>query len=72
MHKKKHKRPWPVFIVIMLAIGWGSWVGENAHFAGLSLYSVVDALGTVFLNALTVVVVPGVSSSTVTSNFPNW
>ena len=61
--KKKSKRPWGVFAAILLAIVFGSWAGEEAHIFGIRLYSVFDVLGTMFLNALTLVVVPLVSSS---------
>ena len=60
---KKHKRPWGVFLAIILAIIFGSWVGKQGAVFGISLYATVDLLGTIFLNALTLVVVPLVSSS---------
>jgi Na+/H+-dicarboxylate symporter len=53
--QKKHKRPWGVFLAILLAILFGSIVGKDASLIGVSLYSVVDVLGTIFLNALTLV-----------------
>src|SRR3989344_4009862 len=61
--KKKHKRPWGVFLAIVLAIAFGTWVGETGAILGVTFYSIVDVLGKVFLNALTLVVVPLVSSS---------
>lgn len=63
MKKKKHKKPWGVFIAIILAIAFGSWVGPEGKAFGINFYSIVDVLGTIFLNALTLVVVPLVSSS---------
>ncbi|PIS02863.1 MAG: dicarboxylate/amino acid:cation symporter [Chlamydiae bacterium CG10_big_fil_rev_8_21_14_0_10_42_34] len=66
MHKKKHKRPWPVFIAIILAVIFGTWIGKDATVFGISLYATFDVLGTIFLNALTLVVVPLVSSSIIT------
>jgi proton glutamate symport protein len=63
---KKHKRPWGVFIAIILAAAFGSWVGKDASLFGISLYSVFDTLGNVFLNALRLVVVPLVTSSIIT------
>ena len=63
MHKKKHKRPWAVFAAIILAIFFGSWVGKDASLFGITFYAIFDVLGTIFLNALTLVVVPLVSSS---------
>lgn len=66
MHKKKTKRPWPVFIAIVLAIIVGSLLEHEHTLFGVRLYSIFDVLGTVFLNALTLVVVPLVSSSIIT------
>ena len=66
MLKKKHKRPWPVFIAIFLAIIAGTLLGKDRIFFGISVYSLLDVFGNVFLNALTLVVVPLVSSSIIT------
>jgi Na+/H+-dicarboxylate symporter len=63
MSQKKHKRPWPVFIAIVLAIIFGSWVGRQGALFGITFYAMADVFGTIFLNALTLVVVPLVSSS---------
>jgi len=65
MHKK-HKRPWGVFLAIALAIIFGTWVGKEGNIFGVSLYAIVDVLGTIFLNALKLVVVPLVSASIIT------
>ena len=64
--RKKHKKPWGVFIAIILAAAFGTWAGKDASIAGVSLYSVFDLLGTIFLNALRLVVVPLVASSIIT------
>lgn len=61
--KKKHKRPWGVFAAIFLAILFGSWVGQTGSMWGIPFYSIFDVLGTLFLNALRMVVVPLVVSS---------
>ncbi|HSX38376.1 MAG TPA: dicarboxylate/amino acid:cation symporter [Chlamydiales bacterium] len=61
--RKKHKRPWGVFLAILLAIIFGSLVGKDASLFGVTLYTIFDTVGTMFLNALTLVVVPLVSSS---------
>jgi Na+/H+-dicarboxylate symporter len=61
--KKKHKKPWTVFVAIILAAIFGSVMGKEAGLLGVSFYSIFDTLGTIFLNALTLVVVPLVSSS---------
>ncbi|HSX10385.1 MAG TPA: dicarboxylate/amino acid:cation symporter [Chlamydiales bacterium] len=66
MQKKKHRRPWGVFAAIVLAIAFGSWVGNQAGVFGITFYAIVDVLGTIFLNALTLVIVPLVSSSIIT------
>lgn len=64
--KKKNSGPWAVFIAIALAILFGSWVGREGTIMGITFYSIFDVLGKVFLNALTLVVVPLVSSSIIT------
>lgn len=61
--KKKQKRPWTVFIAIVLAIAFGSWVGKEGGVFGFTFYGIADIIGTLFLNALNLVVVPLVSSS---------
>ncbi len=66
MHKKKHKRPWPVFAAIILGIAFGSWLGSQTNAFADNFYGVVDVLGKIFLNALMLVVVPLVSSSIIT------
>lgn len=62
MHKTR-KRPWGVFLAIVLAILFGSYAGKDSAVFGVSYYSIFDTIGTVFLNALTLVVVPLVSAS---------
>lgn len=66
MHRKKHKRPWPVFIAIFAAVLIGSWFGNQQGVWADNFYAVVDVLGKIFLNALMLVVVPLVSSSIIT------
>lgn len=66
MGQKKHKRPWGVFLAILLAVIFGSWVGSEASVFGITFYAIVDVLGIIFLNGLTLVVVPLVSSSIIT------
>ncbi len=65
MHKKK-KSPWVVFAAILLAILIGTWTGTDKGIFGVTFYSIYDLLGTIFLNALTLIVVPLVSSSIIT------
>jgi proton glutamate symport protein len=66
MSKKKQKRPWAVFIAIVLAILFGSWAGKEANVFDVTFYAIFDVIGTIFLNALMLVVVPLVSSSIIT------
>lgn len=66
MSKRKNKRPWGVFFSIFLAMLFGSWAGKDYAIFGITYYSIFDVLGTIFLNALTLVVVPLVSASIVT------
>jgi proton glutamate symport protein len=61
--KKKKSSPWKVFLAIILAIIIGSLLGRDASLWGISFYAVFDVIGTIFLNALMLVVVPLVSSS---------
>lgn len=61
--KKKSKRPWGVFLAIVLAIAFGTAVGDQAMIGSVRLYSLFEVTGALFLNALTLVVVPLVSSS---------
>jgi Na+/H+-dicarboxylate symporter len=66
MTRKKQKKPWAVFIAIALAVLFGSWAGKETSLFGVSFYTLFDLLGKMFLNALTLVVVPLVSSSIIT------
>ncbi len=64
--KKNAKSPWKVFIAILLAIIVGSWAGQDKALFGITYYSVLDVFGEIFLKALTLIVVPLVSSSIIT------
>ena len=55
-----------VFAAIVLAMFVGSWSGTETTIFGINLYSAYDLLGKLFINALTLVVVPLVSSSIIT------
>lgn len=66
MKKKKKTSPWGVFLAIGLAIVVGSLLGKEASLWGVSLYAIFDVVGTIFLNALMLVVVPLVTSSIIT------
>jgi proton glutamate symport protein len=64
--RKKKKSPWVIFIAIILAIFIGSWTGTEKEIFGITLYSIYDVIGTLFIRALTLIVVPLVSSSIIT------
>lgn len=66
MSEKKHKKPWPVFLAILLGILLGSLLGYYPTSFSNGFYGVVEVLGKIFLNALMLVVVPLVSSSIIT------
>src|SRR5438552_3451931 len=63
---KKKKTPWMVFAAIILAIFIGNWTGTESGLFGVTFYSVYDVIGTLFIRALTLIVVPLVSSSIIT------
>jgi Na+/H+-dicarboxylate symporter len=59
----KLKLHWQILIAIVLAsfIGWVA--GEDGAIAGVRLYPVFDFLGTLFINALKMLIVPLIASS---------
>jgi len=63
MSQKKHTRPWGIFLAIVLAILFGSWVGPGGEKWGIPFFHIFDVLSKIFLNALNLIVVPLVSSS---------
>lgn len=66
MSKKNQRRPWAVFVAIVLAIAFGSLVSRQTSVFDITFYAIFDVVGTIFLNALMLVVVPLVSSSIIT------
>jgi proton glutamate symport protein len=66
MAKKKGKSPWTVLIAIALAIFVGNVVGKQSGFFGVTFYSIFDVVGKLFINSLTLLIVPLVSSSIIT------
>ncbi len=66
MPEKKKKKPWAVFVAIGLAIVVGSWTGKEMGLFGVSFYSLYDIIGKLFINSLTLIIVPLVSSSIIT------
>ncbi len=66
MKNKKKKSPWMVFGAIIAGIIIGSLTGKTFGIFGVSFYSIYDLFGTLFINALTLIVVPLVSASIIT------
>lgn len=65
MSKKKPKRPWGVFVAIFLGAIVGSLIDKELAIGSITFFALFDTLGKMFLNALTLVVVPLVFSSIV-------
>ncbi len=65
MTSKKKKGPWVVFAAIFLAFIVGNITGTDSTIFGITYYSIFDLIGTLFIRALTLVVVPLVLSSIV-------
>lgn len=63
---KKTKRPWKVFAAILLAVFFGTWAGQDKQLFGVTYYTILDTFGSIFINALTLIVVPLISSSIIT------
>lgn len=66
MASRKKKSPWAVLIAIVLAFIIGNLTGTKASLFGVSYYSLYDLFGKLFIQALTLIVVPLVGSSIVT------
>ncbi|MDE3055075.1 MAG: dicarboxylate/amino acid:cation symporter [Verrucomicrobiota bacterium] len=65
--KKEKKDSWAIFVAIILAILFGLFFDQNSTFFGFSLYGVINTLSKLFINALTLLIVPLVSSSIISS-----
>ena len=61
----KLKLHWQIFIALVLAIIAGSITGEDAGIGSLTFYSIYSFIGTLFLNALKMLIVPLIASSIV-------
>lgn len=59
----KLKLHWQIVIALVLAVIAGTLTGVNAGVFGVSFYSVYEFFGTMFLNALKMLIVPLVMSS---------
>ncbi|MFQ5634637.1 MAG: dicarboxylate/amino acid:cation symporter [Gammaproteobacteria bacterium] len=60
---KKLPIHWQILIAIALAAVAGTLAGETGSIAGVTWYSVFDFAGTMFINALKMLIVPLISSS---------
>lgn len=56
---------WQILIALLLAVPAGLVTGEHGVFLGITFYSIFNFLGTLFLNALKMLIVPLVVSSIV-------
>ncbi len=54
---------WQIMLALVLAVIAGSLSGETTSLLGINLYSVYDFFGTLFLNALKMLIVPLIVSS---------
>ncbi len=57
------KLHWQIAIAIVLAIGAGWLSGEDGAILGVTFFSIFDFIGTVFINALKMLIVPLIMSS---------
>lgn len=57
---------WQILIALILAVLAGTWSGTEGSFIGLRFYDLFDFLGTLFLNALKMLIVPLIVSSIIT------
>ena len=63
MSSKKKKGPWLIIFIIILAFIIGNLTGKESGIFGITYFSIFDLIGTLFIRALTLVVVPLVLSS---------
>lgn len=63
---KKLALHWQILLGILLAIICGVVTGKDASLFGISFYAIYSFLGTIFLNALKMIVVPLVLASIIT------
>ncbi len=66
MAKVSQAKPWTILIALVLALFVGSIIDKETQFLGMSPYATFDLLGQLFINALTLIVVPLVAASIVT------
>jgi len=66
MAKRIVRKPWSILLALTLAAVVGALIEPQTILWGIPLYKVFDLMGTLFINALTLVVVPLVSTSIIT------
>lgn len=59
----KLKLHWQILIALILAVVIGAWAGQEGRLFGVQLYSVFDFVGSLFLNALKMIIVPLIVAS---------
>lgn len=62
-NKKNKKSPWMVLLAILLGVICGTLTGSTTGIFGVTFYSFYDLVGKLFINSLTLIVVPLVASS---------
>ncbi|MCY4425827.1 MAG: dicarboxylate/amino acid:cation symporter [Halieaceae bacterium] len=62
----KLKLHWRILIAIVLAAVFGTITGTEAAIFGVSFFSIYDFLGTLFLNALRMIIVPLIMATIIT------
>ena len=60
------KLHWQILVALVLAVIAGQLTGMDATLYGLRFYDIYDFLGTLFLNALKMLIVPLILSSIIT------
>ena len=63
---RKLKLHWRILIAIVLAAVIGTTTGTEAAIFGITFYSMYDFVGTLFLNALRMIIVPLITASIIT------
>ncbi len=61
--KKGLKLHWQILIAIVLACICGIWTGKSTSIWGVNFYEVYNFIGTIFLNALKMIIVPLIMAS---------
>ncbi len=64
---RKLKLHWQILIAIALAVIMGAITGTDMAVFGITFYGIYDFLGTLFLNALRMIIVPLIMSSIIVS-----